>query len=101
MARLKQQLNPSIEQLKKGLIRSVLNNSPIVLSLSFQLGNVTDVNEMFQIFSRFFVRPHIRSAIQEYQMQVMQLVNVRKSLFLYLSHIFNYYINIVIPMGNE
>ncbi|XP_055707524.1 dynein heavy chain, cytoplasmic isoform X3 [Phlebotomus papatasi] len=49
----------------------------ITAHLRDQLGTAKNANEMFRIFSRFnalFVRPHIRGAIREYQIQLIQRV---------------------------
>lgn len=49
----------------------------ITAHLRDQLGTAKNANEMFRIFSRFnalFVRPHIRGAIREYQVHLIQRV---------------------------
>ncbi|KAI6100746.1 dynein heavy chain, N-terminal region 1-domain-containing protein [Pisolithus croceorrhizus] len=49
----------------------------IIARLRDRLGTARNANEMFRVFSKFnalFVRPKIRGAIQEYQMQLIDLV---------------------------
>ncbi|KAK9451852.1 dynein heavy chain, N-terminal region 1-domain-containing protein [Limtongia smithiae] len=49
----------------------------IILKLRAKLATATSANEMFRVFSRFnalFIRPKIRSAIQEYQTQLIENV---------------------------
>ncbi|KAI1728166.1 dynein heavy chain and region d6 of dynein motor domain-containing protein [Ditylenchus destructor] len=61
----------------------------LAIKLREQLGGAKNADEMFAIFSRFnvlFVRPHIRSAIREFQTQLIERVkadieNLRKKSF--------------------
>lgn len=49
----------------------------ITKRLREKLGNATNANEMFRIFSKFsglFFRPRIKSAIEEYQSQLLKTV---------------------------
>ena len=51
--------------------------SVITSKLRDKLGSASNANEMFRIFAKFnalFFRPHIRGAIQEYQNQLLRIV---------------------------